>query len=142
MSEVYRQIDYHRIYVAKKITGANLGSLNLFCNCEPSAYSVQLKVNPRFGELVHHTVAVHVTKHCTKLTIPSETVAIITDNYTVIGNVQKRDVEEAVAQESSMRIFQKFLGPIRFKIACIHCIYSRIHLNSTCQQSQEVARKK
>ena len=38
-------------------------------------------------------------------------------------------------------MFQKFLGPIEFTIACMHCIYLRIHLNSTYQQSQAVASK-
>ena len=35
----------------------------------------------------------------------------------------------------------KILGPIEFKIACMHCVCSRINLNPTCQQSQAVASK-
>ena len=54
---------------------------------------------------------------------------------------KKIDIEEVIAQESCVRLLQKLLGPLQFKIACVHRIYQRIHPNSTQQQEQTLANK-
>ena len=89
-------------------------------------------MNPSVEDSALHVVAVHVWKN---LLLSSETVAMVTDNSTSICNVQKIDVEEEIAQESGVRLLQKLLGPIQFTIVCVHCIYPRIHLNSTRQHA-------
>ena len=68
-------------------------------------------------------------------------VSNITDNSTMIGNVQKIDIEETIAKESGVERFQKFLGLIEFSLARMSFVSPRICLNSACQQSQAVAGK-
>ena len=55
-------------------------------------------MNPSVSDLAFHAVVLCVLRQWTKLLLSSETVAIITDNYTTIGNVQKIDIEEAISQ--------------------------------------------
>ena len=64
-------------------------------------------MNPNVGDLAHHAVAVRVMKQWTNMTLSSEMVAIITDNSTIIVNVQKIDIEQAIAQKSGVKIFSK-----------------------------------
>ena len=99
MPEACSQLDYHRFPVSDHFMGNNLGSMNLFCDCDPGACFVQLDLTPSFGDLARHAVAVHVMKPWTKLTLPSEMVAIVTGNSSIIGNVHKIYIEEEVAQE-------------------------------------------
>ena len=80
---------------------------------------MQINVDPS-ADLAHHAVAVHVKDQWTKLSLPTEIVAIITDNSMLIGEIQKMDIEDAMAIDSSVRIFQQFLGQINFTIAFIY----------------------
>ena len=47
-------------------------------------------MNTSVGDSALHAVAVHVLNQWTKVLLSSETVAIITDTSTLIGNVQKQ----------------------------------------------------
>ena len=98
-------------------------------------------MKPSFGDQAHHALAVHAMKQWTRCKLPSEIVAIFTDNSRTMGQLQKMDVDEAVNQELGAEMFQKFLGSNEFKIACVCGIAPRIHMNSTCFQEQAVARE-
>ena len=111
-----------------------------FSNCSHSAYFVPLNVDPS-ADLAYHAVAAHVKQQWTKLSLLSEIVAIITDNFTIIGRVQRGDIEEAIVLDSGEKTFQQFLGPIEFAMSFICCIYLRVLNNSTHDQAQAVASK-
>ena len=69
-------------------------------------------MNPSNVDSAFHVVATHVLKQWTKVVLSSETVAIMTENSTLIGIVQKIDIDEAIALESGVRLLQQLLGPI------------------------------
>ena len=65
----------------------------------------------------------------------------LTDNSKTMGHMQKMNTNEEVEKRSGVHVFQKFLVPDKFKIACMRCVVSRIHMNSTFQKAQDVASK-
>ena len=141
VTEVCSHLEHHSITTSDNFAGTKLISLNFFSNYDPGAYYVLLNVNPSVGDSALHAISMHVLKQWTKIVLSSETVAIITGKSTLIGNVQKIDIEEAIALESSVRLLQQLLGPIQFTIACGCCTYSRVHINSSCCQAQTVSNK-
>ena len=107
---IYTTLDYHKITIEHNsiITKHNL--LCLFTKFPCGSYYVQLNVNPNgphdSRESVHHVVAVQVKQHWSKLSSPASTVALITDNSMEILEVQKKDEEEAIANDSGLNIFE------------------------------------
>ena len=59
--EEHRQLDYHKISAPENFKGTRLSLLNLFSNCSPSTYFVQLNVDPS-ADLARRVVAVHTKK--------------------------------------------------------------------------------
>ena len=87
---------------------------------------------------MHHGLAVNLMKQLTMCKLPSEIVAIITDNSGEMGYVRKEDVDEAVTQESVVGMFHKFLGINDTMIACVYGITPRTHITLTYYQAQVV----
>ena len=117
-SELHLQLDYHKISASDIFNETKLSSLKLFSNYSPSTYFVQFNVDLSACP-AHHAVAAHVKQQWTNLPLPSEIVAIITEKFTVIGKVQRVDMEEAITLNSGVEMFQQFLGSTHFTITFI-----------------------
>ena len=59
----------------------------------------------------------------------------------VIGNIQKMDIEEAIALDSGVKILNQFLGLTPFTIVLIHRMYPRVQRNSTCAKAHLITSK-
>ena len=101
---------------------------------------MQLNVDPG-ADLIHHVVAVHVKCHWTKLSLPTDIAAIITDHSMEIGQIQKMGIGEAMSLDSGVKILQQFLGPTPFTIVLIHRMCPRVQLNSTHAKEHLIASK-
>ena len=113
-------------------------SFGLLC-CVPEEITLCNKYSANHWDQAHHVLTVCVMKHGTICKLPSEILAIITDNSGTMGYVQKEDVDEAVRQGSGGGICHKFLGLNDTKISRAHVITPRTHMNSAYHQAQVVA---
>ena len=102
--EVHRQLDYYKIAAPNNFKGTQSISLCLCSYFTFGAYFVQLNVDLSV-DLVHHDVAFHVKKRWTEVSLSSDVVAIVTDNSTAIGSVQRVDIEESIALALGLKIF-------------------------------------
>ena len=137
---VFSLLDYHNISAAANYASINASSLLVLTSCLPGSYYIQLNVNP-YADLIRHVVAIHIKCHWSKLSLPTDTEAIIADSTMVIGKIQKMDVKEAIAIDSGVKRFQKFLGPTPISIVLIHRMYPRIQRNSTRAKAHLIANK-
>ena len=127
---IYNTLDYYKISVETNFTRTRFNSLCLFTKCLRGSYYVQLNTVPSENS-IHHVVAVHVKQHWFKLSSPTDTVVTITDHSMTIVEVQKMDIEEAISNDSGVKIFQQLLGDIEFSIVFIHRLFPRVCQNST-----------
>ena len=134
------QLNLHKITATATFTCTKSSSLNVFTMCSPGSYFVHLNVDPS-ADLVYHSVSVHVKYQWTKLSFPTDVVGIITDDSMTIGEVQKMDIEEEMAIDSGVKIFQEFIGQINFTTSFIYCMCPRVKRSSTYEQAHLVASK-
>ena len=118
-------LDYHNVSAVANYASTNASPLLVLTSFPPGSFCIQLNVSPN-TDLMYHIVAIHVKCHWSKLSLTTDTSAIIIDHTIVIGIIQKIDVEEAIALDSGVKIFQQFLGPTPFTIVLIHRMFPRI----------------
>ena len=74
--------DYHNVLVAANYANTNVSSLLVLSSCLPGSYFIQLNAKQK-PDYIYHVVAIHIKCHWSKLSLPTDTVTIITDDTTV-----------------------------------------------------------
>jgi hypothetical protein len=107
----------------------------LFCESPVDFYWVQLNLSASLNFAAQHAVAVYIIKDWKQYSFSKQTVAVLIDNCSKTGYIQRENVEDVQDDNIGERIFSLFLSRGNSRLELIIRIKQRTKKNSIYQQA-------